>query len=98
MLKNSFALLSKPNLKVILNYKSQTYTENYPAIKIIAGTKCCFKFSNKKKSSRHLMVCHFVNESFHKERAARKPKNYASKESRWKDNNMNHVGSTLHLF
>lgn len=57
-----------------------------------------FLSSAIKKSFRHLMVCHFVNESFHKERAARRPKNYASKESRWKDDNMNHVGSTLHLF
>lgn len=28
------------NLEVTPNYKSQTHMQNYPAIKIIAGTKC----------------------------------------------------------
>lgn len=57
-----------------------------------------FLSSAIKTSSRHLMVCHFVNESFHKERAVRRPKNYAREESGWEDNNMGHVGPTLHLF
>lgn len=55
--------------------------QNDPAFKIIAGTKCCFLSSAIKQSSRHLMVCHLVNESFHKVTAVRRPKNYASEES-----------------
>lgn len=37
-----------------------------------------------KQSPRHLIVCHLVNESFHKVTAVRRPKNYASEESGWK--------------
>lgn len=44
------------------------------------------------------MVCHFVNASFHKERAVKRPKNYVSEESGLKDNTMDHVGPTRHLF
>lgn len=39
-----------------------------------------FLSSAIKQSPRHLIVCHLVNESFHKVRTARRPKNYASED------------------
>lgn len=57
-----------------------------------------FLSSAIKTSSRHLMLYHFVNESFHKKGAVRRSKNYAREESGWEDNNMGHVGPILHLF
>lgn len=43
-----------------------------------------FLSSAIQQSSRHLMVCHLVNESFHKVTAVRRPKNYASEEPGWR--------------